>query len=225
MGMRAFRLTIAGCALWAALWGAATSAGASEPDASGPALGVALFDNPVAARTGPFPLAAWRSVFARAHEELGTPGDMPKAWDKFVADLAKLGFKQRLERANAVLNRVPYVPATRNWGNPWRWESPAEFLARGGQCEDYAIAKYFALRGAGVPAAELRIVVVEDTVDRVTHAVLVAGAGNAAYVLDNRVGPVASADKVERYRPLYGFNEANWWVYADAPTPPRPAAR
>jgi predicted transglutaminase-like cysteine proteinase len=217
-----FRLSIATATLCAALFVARSPAAADEPDPS--ALSVALFDNPVAARTGQFPLSAWRSVFARAHEELTTPGDMPKGWDKFVGELTKLDFKARLERANLVLNRVPYVTAVRNWGNPWRWESPAEFLARGGQCEDYAIAKYFALRGAGVPASVLRIVVVEDMVDRVTHAVLIAGQDQAAYVLDNRVDTVASADKVERYRPLYGFNEASWWVYADTAAPRRPAA-
>jgi predicted transglutaminase-like cysteine proteinase len=217
-----FRLLISAVALCAALFAAQTPAAAEGRDPS--ALGVALFENPVAARTGQFPLSSWRAVFARAHEELTTPGDMPKAWDKFVADLAKLDFKARLERVNTVLNRVPYVPATRNWGNPWRWESPAEFLAHGGQCEDYAIAKYFALRGAGVPASVLRIVVVEDMVDRVTHAVLIAGRDQAAYVLDNRVDPVASADKVERYRPLYGFNEASWWGYVDTAAPRRPAA-
>jgi predicted transglutaminase-like cysteine proteinase len=216
----AFRFLLVGAVLLGALSGLASGAAAEEP----PALGPSLFGNPAPTRIGQFPLESWRAVFAHARTELNTPGDMPAAWDNFVDSLAKLDFKTRLDRVNAVLNRVPYVTAMANWGNAWRWESPAEFLAHGGQCEDFAIAKYFALRSTGVPASELRIVVVEDMVDRVTHAVLVAGNEGRSFVLDNRVDRVANADAVERYRPLYGFNEASWWVYADTPAPSRPAA-
>ncbi|HEX3971290.1 MAG TPA: hypothetical protein VHX19_08195 [Stellaceae bacterium] len=73
-------------------------------------------------------------------------------WSRLIAVLAPLPLREKVIRANDALNHVPYVPTTRNWGRPMYWEAPLEFLAYGGQCQDYAIAKYMALRQGGVPA-------------------------------------------------------------------------
>ena len=61
------------------------------------------------------------------------------------------------------------------------WSSPLVTFYRGaGDCEDYAIAKYVALGMAGIPAEDLRIVVLADTTQDEGHAVVAArleGAG------------------------------------------------
>ena len=49
------------------------------------------------------------------------------------------------------------------WGVMDYWETPAEFFQKSGDCEDFAIAKYFALRDLGFPASQMRIVVLKDT--------------------------------------------------------------
>ena len=49
---------------------------------------------------------------------------------------------------------------------------PGEFLHRGGDCEDYALAKYLALRALGFAAADLRIVALSDAARGLHHAVL-----------------------------------------------------
>ncbi|MBL3278677.1 hypothetical protein ELP91_28930, partial [Klebsiella pneumoniae] len=47
------------------------------------------------------------------------------------------------------------------WGQVDYWGSPLETLTKGqGDCEDYAIGKYFALMAAGVPSARMRLVYV-----------------------------------------------------------------
>ena len=55
------------------------------------------------------------------------------------------------------------------------WTSPLATLASGsGDCEDYAIAKFVALRRAGIAPDDLRIVVLHDTVHGEDHAVAAA---------------------------------------------------
>jgi len=60
------------------------------------------------------------------------------------------------------------------------WSSPLVTFYRGAGGEDYAIAKYVALGMAGIPAEDLRIVVLADTTQDEGHAVVAArleGAG------------------------------------------------
>jgi predicted transglutaminase-like cysteine proteinase len=67
------------------------------------------------------------------------------------------------------------------------WSSPLETFRSGkGDCEDYAIAKFAALLLAGVPAQDLRLVVIHKAKMRATHAVLAAQLDNRWLVLDNR---------------------------------------
>jgi len=60
-------------------------------------------------------------------------------------------------------------------GVPDLWSGAlATFSSGQGDCEDYAIAKYVILRAAGVPAEDLRIMLVRDLIAREAHAVLAA---------------------------------------------------
>jgi len=60
----------------------------------------------------------------------------------------------------------------RQYGQIDVWSSPLATLARGGgDCEDYAIAKYVALRLAGIAPEDCEIVVMHDTIHGEDHAV------------------------------------------------------
>jgi predicted transglutaminase-like cysteine proteinase len=63
----------------------------------------------------------------------------------------------QINRVNRYVNAVAYRSDLANWGQDDRWVGPGEFFARGGDCEDYAIAKYFALRSLGISKDDLRI--------------------------------------------------------------------
>src|ERR1700752_651257 len=55
------------------------------------------------------------------------------------------------------------------------WASPLATLAAGaGDCEDYAIAKLVALRAAGLPADDLRLIIIREMTTGEDHAVLAA---------------------------------------------------
>lgn len=91
-----------------------------------------------------------------------------------------------------------------------RWATLVEFMRHGGDCEDYATSKYQLLRALGVPADDLRVVVVYDRTTREHHAVLaVRQPAGAAWLLD-------SDDRIHRgqpfgYRFVYALNETSIW--------------
>jgi predicted transglutaminase-like cysteine proteinase len=172
------------------------------------------------------PFTKWDGVVARVERERADgaaicraePADRPCVadwWTNFVAELAHLPLRDRIARVNSVLNRVPYVTAQANWHDPNHWETPYEFLARGGQCQDYAIAKFMALEQSGVPQEALRLAVVRDTKTAADHAVAIVYVDGAALVLDNQNEVVLPASAHGRYRPYYSINRVGWWYPAD----------
>jgi predicted transglutaminase-like cysteine proteinase len=164
----------------------------------------------------------WNEVIARFDHQRRDPAAAcspataacpREQWARLVAALRGLPPRERVLHVNAVLNRVPYVPTQRNWGVAGYWETPYEFLARGGQCQDYAIAKYLALEESGVSTDALRFVVAYDRLSGLDHAVDVVTVDGAQLVLDNQVQDVTPAMGNQRYRPYYALNDRGWWAY------------
>ncbi len=150
------------------------------------------------------------------------------AWSDFLAGLAGKGRQAQLEAVNRYVNSARYVGDRRNYGVANRWATAAQLFARGGDCEDYVVAKYVFLRALGFDAADLRIVVVQDRILRRAHAVLVAHVGGDAWVLDNRDRWPRRTTRIRYYRPIYSLNETGWWLHrpplrmAAAPRPSGP---
>ena len=84
------------------------------------------------------------------------------------------------------------------------WSTPLATLERGsGDCEDYAIAKFVALRRAGLAPDDLRIVIMHDTIRGEDHAVAAVRLDGRWLMLDNRrMAMVADAD-VRNFRPTF----------------------
>lgn len=98
------------------------------------------------------------------------------------------------------------------------WSPPlVTFYRRAGDCEDYAIAKFVALREAGVAAEDLRIVIMRDTLLGEDHAVAAARLDGHWLMLDNRRMAMMEDISVRNYRPLFVFDETRLMRYADAP--------
>jgi predicted transglutaminase-like cysteine proteinase len=115
-----------------------------------------------------------------------------------------------LARVNDYFNRVRFVPDMQHWGVDDYWATPAEFLASdGGDCEDYAIAKYFALKELGVPTTRLRITYVTSSLVREAHMVLAYYPTPEAdpLILDNLDNQIRPASQRPDLVPVYGFNE------------------
>ena len=143
----------------------------------------------------------------------GAAACAPAQWRALVQSLKGLSLRAKIDAANAAINAHPYVPSYVNWRESNHWETPFEFLRKGGQCQDYAVTKYLLLRAAGVPAADLRVVVVHDERLGLDHAVTVAYVDGEALLLDNLRSAVMPAASVHDYQPYYSINEQGWWLH------------
>lgn len=132
-------------------------------------------------------------------------------WKQLKSSLQGASVMEKVKAVNSFFNRWPYRSDKAIWGVEDYWAAPCEFFARSGDCEDYAIAKYFALRSLDLPADIMRIAAVRDTIRGIGHAVLVVYIGNDAYVLDNLSNLVLSHKRLKHYRPLFTVNENYLW--------------
>jgi predicted transglutaminase-like cysteine proteinase len=136
-----------------------------------------------------------------------------QAWEQLLGSLRSSAPRRQIELVNGYVNRYRYVADSINWNEPDHWATPAEFFNNGGDCEDYAIAKYFLLRALGFAPRQLRVVVLRDRIRRAAHAVLAVTLEGQTLVLDNLKGGILPWSAVTHYRPIYALNEDSAWVY------------
>jgi predicted transglutaminase-like cysteine proteinase len=97
------------------------------------------------------------------------------------------------------------------------WTSPLATLERGGgDCEDYAIAKFVALRRAGLASDDLRIVVLHDTIRGEDHAVAAARLDGRWLMLDNRRMAMVADTDVRNLRPTFVISQHGVMRYTDS---------
>ena len=136
-----------------------------------------------------------------------------RQWKKFLRGLRGIDRISQIKAVNFFFNRHPYIIDPKNYGVPDYWATPFQFLTRDGDCEDYAITKYFSLRSWGFSAESMRIVVLQDLNLNTAHAILIVFMGKKALVLDNQVATVVDATSILHYRPIYSINEKHWWLH------------
>ena len=94
------------------------------------------------------------------------------------------------------------------WGVPDRWSSPLEtFTTLRGDCEDYAIAKFVALRAAGIPQQDVRLVVVHNNAAGEQHAVVAVRLDGDWVILDNRWLALVRDREMWRATPLFELDD------------------
>jgi predicted transglutaminase-like cysteine proteinase len=158
----------------------------------------------------------WRgmlSLFEKERKSCAPDQCMQKTWHAIIDRLRGLDLMTELREINTEMNKRPYVPDLLNWNLPDYWATPFEFLRKGGDCEDFAIAKYMALRELGVPIDEMRIVVLNDANLHIAHAVLAVYVEGMPYILDNQISKVVPASSIHHYVPVYSINENGWWLH------------
>ena len=170
----------------------------------------------------PFP--KWTGMMARFAEQKKIPDSQCgqisyhpcsiAEWKNLMEATRGKPFSEQLEIVNDWGNKHPYIEDQVNWGLEDYWETPYEFMEVSGDCEDYAIAKYYSMRALGVPAERLRIIILQDlNLGGIIHAVLGVYEDGELFILDNQSEQVKPALKIYHYRPVFGINENSWWVY------------
>jgi predicted transglutaminase-like cysteine proteinase len=88
------------------------------------------------------------------------------------------------------------------------WASPLQTLRSGaGDCEDYAILKYTALRALGIRPDDLRLLIVHDKIALGEHAVLAVRIEQTWLLLDNRTMSMINAEEITQYQPLFAMTD------------------
>ena len=157
-----------------------------------------------------------------------------RALQPLLASLLELDDEVRLVPINEFFNRrIVFTDDELVWGVADHWASPLELLEKGrGDCEDYAIAKYFSLIATGVPVAKLRLVYVRAQVGGPggvvqAHMVLAYYPAPSAepLILDNLIGEVRPASRRSDLTPVFSFNGEGLWQGAGAVSAGDPTAR
>jgi predicted transglutaminase-like cysteine proteinase len=136
-----------------------------------------------------------------------------KHWRQIITSAAKLKRADRVKAVNDFFNRWPYKQDSALYGVSEYWATPKEFMTRSGDCEDYSIAKYFALRKLGFDKDELRVVILMDEIRGIGHAVLAIYAKNDILILDSLSNLILSHRRYKHYIPQYSMNETTRWAH------------
>ncbi len=158
---------------------------------------------------------------ARAAQRLGPQAAQGvRVLQPVLASLAEADDTTRLGVLNRFFNRrIVFADDTQVWRVEDHWASPLETLQQGmGDCEDYAIAKYFGLLALGMPASQLRLVYVRLQIGgpdgaSQPHMVLAyyASATAEPLILDNLIGDIRPASRRPDLTPVFSFNSEGLW--------------
>jgi len=165
-----------------------------------------------------FPTLSFASIFDRLFSSETSHSLTEKRlseWRSLIADSQNDSEWQKLNRVNRFFNKVRYSADIEQWGEVDYWATPTEFLtSNAGDCEDYAIAKFYTLIAMGINADNLRLTHVTITPSNQAHMVLLVkeeGSG-ALLTLDNRVNDISAFGLQSDLTPVYSFNNANLWI-------------
>jgi predicted transglutaminase-like cysteine proteinase len=87
-------------------------------------------------------------------------------WSQLASYINTLPASHRAGHVNLMLNGLRYAADMQTTGEEDHWDTPLEFIGRGaGDCEDFAIAKYFMLLEAGLAPELVRLAFVFYTGD------------------------------------------------------------
>ena len=159
----------------------------------------------------------WTDMLDRFETQLSsraTTAPRLQMWKSKLNNLQGKNMAEQIIAVNNYINQVKYITDSKNWNKRDYWATPIEFFSRGGDCEDFAIAKYASLRALGVPTERMRLAIVQDKIKKIPHAILIVYADNGStYVLDNQDKRTKRLETVSRYKPIFSINKQSWWLH------------
>lgn len=142
-------------------------------------------------------------------------------WQKLLKDGSAQPEAANLKRVNDFFNRrVRFDEDLTVWGSSDYWATPMETLGRGaGDCEDFAIVKYFSLLLLGIPDEKMRLVYVQARLGGVNSSITQAHMVLAFYpspdaepvILDNLINDLQPASRRPDLQPVFSFNSQGLW--------------
>ncbi|MFD1701372.1 cysteine protease LapG [Halopseudomonas phragmitis] len=137
-------------------------------------------------------------------------------WQALLENPGNGDTQSLLNTVNRFFNqRLRFADDIDIWGEIDYWATPVESLVKGaGDCEDYAIAKYFSLRRLGIPNDHLRLTYVKAVELNQAHMVLTyyRTPDSEPLVLDNLIDEIRPASQRPDLIPVYSFNAEGLWL-------------
>ena len=137
------------------------------------------------------------------------------AWQELLRTDRTDSDRAKIERVNRFFNRLNFVDDALHWHKADYWATPVEFLAsEGGDCEDFAIAKYFTLLDLGIDEHKLTLTYVKALKLNQAHMVLTYYPSPRAepLVLDNLVDAILPSSERRDLVPVYSLNGSGLWL-------------
>lgn len=171
-------------------------------------------------------VAKWAGVEAKIRADKvvlahcdADPQLCPQAAHNFLAIIAQGRARSGLARIGTINRAVNLaiepMSDMAQWGVEDRWSNPLETFTTGrGDCEDYAIAKYVALTAAGVPAQDVKLVIVRNTAADEDHAVVAVRNDDRWIILDNRWLTMVKDVEMAKAVPLFVLDEEGVRAFA-----------
>jgi len=158
----------------------------------------------------------WTSTINKYDEQMNL-SSMTSArvmvWKDVLDNLKHNSTIDQVAGVNDFINKFQYINDSDNYEQSDYWATPLEFISKGGDCEDFAIAKYASLKALGFSPSQMRIAVVRDTIKDIPHAVLIVYVEGKSFVLDNQDKQVEETASVTRYKPIFSINSSGWWLH------------
>jgi predicted transglutaminase-like cysteine proteinase len=148
-----------------------------------------------------------------------TPKGRVNTWKRLIRTHKDLPPIEKLNLINAFFNQLKYQPDSPLQGSADVWLTPIEFLTIGrGDCEDFAIGKFFTARAMGIPEEKLRITYVILKDRNIAHMVLsyYPQADASPLILDNVVKTILPATQRPDLKPVYSFGIEEVWLFQRA---------
>ena len=131
------------------------------------------------------------------------------ALNLLLKKLTDKSVNEKLIEVNRFFNQFEYKEDIKLWKQKDYWATPEEFIGlSAGDCEDFVVAKYFALRSIGIPDKKLYLTYVKALKQNVAHMVLsyFETPKSMPLILDNYNPRILPANKRRDLLPVYSFN-------------------
>ncbi len=131
------------------------------------------------------------------------------ALNNLLQELQGQSIENQLKEVNRFFNQFSYRRDIDVWGKEDYWATPEEFLGtQFGDCEDFVISKYFALRNLGVADSHLYLTYVKAIKQNAAHMVLsyFETPASIPLILDNYNPKILKGNERTDLLPVYSFN-------------------
>ena len=141
-----------------------------------------------------------------------------KKYENMKTEIKDYELIRKLSHVNSFINKIFPAHDISTKASIDYWATPKEFLIQGhGDCEDYAITKYFTLLEIGIPKEKLYFAVVDVKGERSSHMVLfyLENKKSTPLVLDNLSSKVIPLTQREKLIPRFAFNEIDSYKFTN----------